>query len=91
MTADDVVLLSRPSETFNIVSYRVRVATADIQKSLSPAVWPLRVHVREFIHYRKQYSDRNAAERGEKMNVFDGSTAIGSCICTFWFLIEHIF
>ena len=51
ITADDVVLMSRPSETFNIVSYRVRVAAADLQKSLSPAGWPLRVHVWEFNHY----------------------------------------
>ena len=69
--------MSRPSETSNIVSYRVSVATEYLQKPLLPTVWPLRVCVQEFIHYRKGYSDWNAAARGEKINAFGGSTAIG--------------
>lgn len=60
ITANDKNLMSRPRETLNTVSYRVSVAAEDLQKSLLQAVWPLRVHVREFILYRKGYSERNA-------------------------------
>ena len=74
ITADDLVLMSIPRKTSNIVSYRVSEAAEDLQKSLFLAVWPLRVRDREFIHYQGRYS---AAARGEKMIAFGSSTAIG--------------
>ena len=35
-------------------SYRISVKAEDLDKALDPSVWPLRVKVREFIHYSKK-------------------------------------
>ena len=32
-------------------SYKISVKAEDLQKALDPAIWPLRVRVREFVHY----------------------------------------
>ena len=37
-----------------LCSYRISVPAADLQKALDPALWPLRVKVREFIHYARK-------------------------------------
>ena len=31
--------------------YKIGVPNADLNKALDPSIWPLRVRVREFIHY----------------------------------------
>ena len=49
---DDIVQKSR-EESF-LKSYRISVKAEDLQKALDPAIWPLRVKVREFIHYSKR-------------------------------------
>ena len=49
--------MSKPNETSNVISFKISVPAEDLEKALDPTVWPLRV--REFIHYRKRYSDRN--------------------------------
>jgi hypothetical protein len=59
ITVGDIVQMSKPNETSNVISFKISVPAEDLEKALDPTVWPLRVRVREFIHYRKRYSDRN--------------------------------
>ena len=51
--------MSKPNEASNVISFKISVPAEDLEKALDPTVWPLRICVREFIHYRKRYSDRN--------------------------------
>ena len=37
-----------------LCSYRISVPASDLQKALDPSIWPLRVKVREFIHYARK-------------------------------------
>ena len=37
-----------------LCSYRISVPASDLQKALDPSIWPLRVKVREFVHYAKR-------------------------------------
>ena len=48
----DVQKKSKP-EAY-LVSYKISVKAEDLQVALNPSVWPLRVKVREFIHYSKR-------------------------------------
>ena len=59
MTVVDIVQMSKPNETSNVISFKISVPAEDLEKALDPTVWFLRVRVREFINYRKRYSDRN--------------------------------
>ena len=59
ITVGDIVQMSKPNETSSVISFKISVPAEDLEKALDPTVWPLRVRVREFIHYRKRYSDRN--------------------------------
>ena len=52
ISIEDIVLMSKGNPS--VVSYKVSVKAEDLQKALDPAVWPLRVKVREFIHYRRR-------------------------------------
>jgi len=53
ITVGDIVQMSKPNETSNVISFKISVPAEDLEKALDPTVWPLRVRVREFIHYRK--------------------------------------
>ena len=59
ITVGDIVQMSKPNETSNVISFKISVPAEDLEKALDLTVWPLQVSVREFIHYRKRYSDRN--------------------------------
>ena len=37
-----------------LCSYRISVPATDLDKALDPAIWPLRVKVRDFVHYAKR-------------------------------------
>ena len=50
VSEEDISLLS--AGTPAVVSYNISVKAQDLAKALNPNVWPLRVKVREFIHYR---------------------------------------
>jgi len=50
VSTDDIVLMSKGNPT--VVSFKISVKAEDLNKALDPSVWPLRVKVREFIHYR---------------------------------------
>ena len=54
----------------------ISVPVEDLKKALDPTVWPLRVCVREFIHYRKLLSDRNGSKG--KNSATGGATAVQS-------------
>ena len=66
ITIVDIVQMSKPNETTNVISFKISVPAEDLEKALDPTVWPLRVRVREFIHYRKRYSDKNGNTSVEK-------------------------
>ena len=53
----DIVLMSKGTPA--VVSYKISVKAEDLEKALNPTVWPLRVKVREFIHYRSRDKDQN--------------------------------
>ena len=57
ITNSDIIQKSK-EEAF-LKSYKISVKAEDLQKALDPAIWPLRVKVREFIHY----SRRSAVQR----------------------------
>ena len=59
-----------------LLAFKVSVPAEDLEKALDPTVWPLRVRVREFIHYRKRYSDRNGTKSVEKNSATGGATAV---------------
>ena len=48
----DVIKMSKPEAA--LCSYKISVRSADLSKALEPSIWPLRVKVREFIHYSKK-------------------------------------
>ena len=52
ITVGEIVQMSKTKETSNI-------PTENLEKTLDPSVWPLRVCVRKNIHCWKRYSDRN--------------------------------
>ena len=48
-----------------LVSYRIRLKAEDLQKALDPCFWPMRVKVREYIHYsRNPRQQRAGGARG---------------------------
>ena len=59
----DVVKKSKPEAGLN--SFKISVKAQDLQKALNPAIWPMRVKVREYIYYkRKPDSDRGSGAAG---------------------------
>ena len=50
-----------------LVSYRIRVKAEDLQKALNPAIWPMRVKVREYIYYssKGQSKRKNEDQNGQ--------------------------
>lgn len=55
----DIILMSKGSPS--VLSYKISVKAEDLEKAMNPSVWPMRVKVREFIHYR---SVRQVREKG---------------------------
>ena len=46
-----------------LCSYRISVPATDLDKALDPAIWPLRVKVREFVHYAKRAPKAGPTEK----------------------------
>ena len=58
-----------------LVSYRIRLKAEDLQKALDPCVWPMRVKVREYIHYsRNPRQQRAGGTRGQDQAEGTGGT-----------------
>ena len=76
----DIILMSKGSPS--VISYRISVKAEDLQKALDPTVWPLRVKVREFIHYRSRKGNQqeNYQESGRHVRQ---SSRFGSSQNTF--------
>lgn len=53
ITDTDIVLMSKGTPA--VVSFKISVKAEDLDKTLNPNVWPMRVKVREFIHYKYRY------------------------------------
>ena len=47
-----IEMKSKPPATLK--SYRISVKAEDLQKALNPAIWPMRVKVREYVYYSKK-------------------------------------
>lgn len=59
----DVQKKSKPEA--NLVSYKISVKAEDLQRALDPAVWPLRVKVREFIYYARKNPRQQRGQQGQ--------------------------
>ena len=56
----------KSKEEAYLCSYRISVPAGDLQKALDPAIWPLRVKVREFVHYAKRNPRPRPGSGGEQ-------------------------
>ena len=66
---EDITVKSK--EEAYLKSYKISVKAEDLQKALDPSVWPLRVKVREFIHYSRKTSAN--LRNGGQENRFGGA------------------
>ena len=57
---EDIVKKSR-DEAF-LKSYKISVKAEDLLKALDPAIWPMRVKVREFVHYSNRRGGGRAGQ-----------------------------
>ena len=62
----DVIKKSKPEA--NLISYKISVKAEDLQRALDPSVWPLRVKVREFIHYARKYPRQTRGYEGQAVS-----------------------
>ena len=63
--ASDIVIDTKDIEKKSregsyLLSYRISIPAKDLAKALNPEIWPIRVRVREFIHYRRNTQGRNS-------------------------------
>ena len=56
----DVEKKSKP-EAY-LCSYKISVPIPDLTKALDPSIWPLRVKVREFVHYARKNPRQNSGQ-----------------------------
>ena len=71
ITVKDTDIEKKSNKDAYLCSYKISVPAADLQKALDPAIWPLRVKVREFIHYAK----RNPKSKSGPRNGDSGNDA----------------
>ena len=50
-------IMRKSKEGAALLSFKISVPAQDLQKALDPAIWPLRVKVREYIYYPKKKTD----------------------------------
>ena len=60
LAASDIIIresdvVKKSNKEAYLCSYKISVPAADLTKALDPSIWPLRVKVREFIHYPRKY------------------------------------
>ena len=53
-------ITNKSREDAHLQCYKISIKAEDLSKALDPAVWPMRVKVREFIHYSKKNARANA-------------------------------
>ena len=46
-------ILKKSKDEAYLCSYKISIPADDLKKALNPEIWPLRVKVREFIHYKR--------------------------------------
>ena len=66
----DIQKKSKPEA--NLVSYKISVKAEDLQRALDPSVWPLRVKVREFIHYARKFPRQQGDQQGQAARPGEG-------------------
>ena len=57
-------IMQKSKDEAFLKSYKISVKAEDLQKSLDPSVWPLRVKVREFIHYSRKSTANHLRNTG---------------------------
>ena len=60
--AENVVKKTR--ENASVDSYKISIKAEDLQKALNPDIWPMRVKVREWIHYPSRRQGRVGGAEG---------------------------
>ena len=58
-------IFKKSREEAFLQSYKISVKAEDLQKALDPSVWPMRVKVREFIHYSRKPGTGNNQGRAQ--------------------------
>ena len=71
----DVVVKSK--EDAYLKSYKISVRAEDLQKALDPAIWPMRVKVREYIYYSRR-QPRQAQGDADKGVGHGGQNQVGN-------------
>ena len=56
----------KSKEEAYLCSYRISVPAGDLPRALDPAIWPLRVKVREFVHYARRNPRPKPGSRGDQ-------------------------
>ena len=83
LASSDIIIkesdvLKKSKEEAYLCSYKISVPAADLQKALDPAIWPLRVKVREFIHYsRRNPRQQNSTTGGHAQSPLGGQVHAG--------------
>ena len=71
ITESDIEKKTR--EGHSVDSYRITVKAQDLEKALEPSVWPMRVKVREWIHYPARRKQQDAGNRFGQARKEDGN------------------
>ena len=53
-------VLKKSIEGSALLSFKVSVCAEDLQLSLDPSIWPMRVKVREYVYYPKKKTDNSS-------------------------------
>ena len=69
-------IVQKSKEEAFLKSYKISVKAEDLQKALIPSVWPLRVKVREFIHYSRKTA-ANHQRNGQAHRGAEGGGTLG--------------
>ena len=79
ITIKESDVMKKSNKDAYLCSYKIGVPANDLQKALDPAIWPLRVKVREFIHYAKktprQQTGSNAGDQAHAAG--NGAQGVG--------------
>ena len=58
-------IIKKSHDDAHVCSYKISVAAEDLEKALCPEIWPLRVKVREFVHFTKKNNNNNRDQHNQ--------------------------
>ena len=62
-------LLTNNVEQCRTLSFKVTIKAEDFERAKNPAIWPYRVVVRKFVHFRRKVADEFASEQQQVRGV----------------------